>query len=88
MYHQTNSTISYKLARVHQKVKFRYGRVKMDGLFIFHAIEREILPVIAFICRISCRIMDFALYLMAYRRRFHAQDFVTLELVTSIHIAF
>ena len=45
--------LATELARVHQKVKFRYGRVRMDGLFIFHLIEREILPVIAFLCNLS-----------------------------------
>ena len=45
--------LATKLTRIHQKIKFRYGRVRMGGLFIFHLIEREILPVIAFLCNLS-----------------------------------
>ena len=45
--------LATKITRRDQKIKFRYERVRMGGLFIFHVIEREILPVIVFLCNLN-----------------------------------
>jgi hypothetical protein len=49
----------------------------MGRLFIFHVIEREILPVIVFLCKISCSIIDSVFSNKHYRKRYHEEEFVT-----------